>query len=104
MRSYERKSLLPFTKWYVKMYHKYYKDKKIYEAITLGETSKLDKNLKLIADKILKTINRQRVKMLKFLIFQNLNFGVLFCASYEFIFNKSQMVTNYKNTQSAFFC
>jgi hypothetical protein len=56
-RKYKRKSLIPFTKWYVKMYHKIYQDKKIYEAIISGTTDKLNKNLKLKADQILRDLN-----------------------------------------------
>ena len=55
-RKFERKSLIPFTKWYVKMYHKFYKDRKIYDALIYNDTSKLDKNLKVIAERIIKNI------------------------------------------------
>ena len=53
-RKYKRKSLIPFTKWYVKMYHKIYQDKKIYEAIISGTTEQLNKNLKLKAEQIIR--------------------------------------------------
>lgn len=56
-RKYKRKSLIPFTKWYVKMYHKIYQDKKIYEAIISGTTDKLNKNLKLKAEQILRDLD-----------------------------------------------
>ena len=56
-RKYKRKSLIPFTKWYVKMYHKMYQDKKIYEAIISETTDKLNKNLKLRAEQILRDLN-----------------------------------------------
>ena len=56
-RKYKRKSLIPFTKWYVKMYHKIYQDKKIYEAIISGTTENLDKNLKLKAEQIIRNMN-----------------------------------------------
>jgi hypothetical protein len=55
-RTYERKSLIPFTKWYVKMYHAHYKDKKIYEAIITQNIDGLNKNLKTEANKILKDL------------------------------------------------
>ena len=32
-RAYERKSILPYTKWYVKMYHKKYEYGKIIDAV-----------------------------------------------------------------------
>lgn len=45
-RSFERKSIVPFTKWYVKMYHKMYEYRKILEAIENDTIDKLNKNLK----------------------------------------------------------
>lgn len=45
-RSFERKSIVPFTKWYVKMYHKMYEYRKILEAIENNTIDKLNKNLK----------------------------------------------------------
>jgi hypothetical protein len=60
-RKYKRKSLIPFTKWYVKMYHKIYQDKKIYEAIISGTTKQLNKNLKLKAEQILRDLNKECV-------------------------------------------
>lgn len=57
-RKYKRKSLIPFTKWYVKMYHKVYKDKKVYEAVISGTTDNLDKNLKLRAYQIIKDMEK----------------------------------------------
>jgi len=56
-RKYERKSLVPFTKWYVKMYHKIYQDLKIYKAITEQNIESLDKNLKMQVNKIIKKYN-----------------------------------------------
>ena len=58
-RKYKRKSLIPFTKWYVKMYHKIYQDKKIYDAIISGTTDKLNKNLKLKAEQIIRDIKNE---------------------------------------------
>jgi len=60
-RKYKRKSLIPFTKWYVKMYHKIYQDKKIYEAIISGTTEQLNKNLKLKAEQIIRDIQKECV-------------------------------------------
>lgn len=45
-RTFERKSVTPFTKWYVKMYHKMYEYKKIFDAIENNSINKLNKNLK----------------------------------------------------------
>jgi len=58
-RKYKRKSLIPFTKWYVKMYHKIYQDKKIYDAIIAGTTEQLNKNLKLKAEQIIRDMNKE---------------------------------------------
>ena len=55
----DRKSLIPFSKWYVKMYHKIYQDKKILNAILNDTVNKLDKNLKVMAKKI---INRAKME------------------------------------------
>jgi hypothetical protein len=60
-RKYKRKSLIPFTKWYVKMYHKIYQDKKIYEAIIAGTTEQLNKNLKLKAEQIIRDMQKECV-------------------------------------------
>ena len=57
-RKFDRKSLVPFSKWYVKMYHKIYKDLKIYKAIIEQTTENLDKNLKVQAHKIIKKNSR----------------------------------------------
>ncbi len=53
-RNFYRKSLIPFSKWYVKMYHKIYQDKRILEAIIYSDTDNLDKNLKTKALNIIK--------------------------------------------------
>jgi len=45
-RSFERKSIAPFTKWYIKMYHKIYEYNKIIDAIENETIDKLNKNLK----------------------------------------------------------
>lgn len=45
-RSFERKSLIPFTKWYVKKYHESYKYTKIVEALIDDNINDLNKNLK----------------------------------------------------------
>ena len=51
-RKAERKSLVPFTKWYVKMYHEKYKLEKIMDAIYNNTIDELNKNLKSDANKI----------------------------------------------------
>jgi hypothetical protein len=56
-RKYKRKSFIPFTKWYIKMYHKIYQDKKIYEAIISNTTEQLNKNLKTKAEQIIRDMN-----------------------------------------------
>ena len=45
-RSYERRSIVPYTKWYIKMYHKKYEYEKIIDAIVNDTIDKLNKNLK----------------------------------------------------------
>lgn len=55
-RNFPRKSLIPFTKWYIKMYHKIYQDKKILKAIISNDFNNLDKNLKTKANNILNKI------------------------------------------------
>ena len=45
-RHFERISLQPFTKWYVKKYLNEYKYKKIFEAILNNNIEDLNKNLK----------------------------------------------------------
>jgi len=45
-RSFDRVSLIPFTKWYIKKYLSLYKYKKIYEALASGNIICLNKNLK----------------------------------------------------------
>jgi len=56
-RKHKRKSLIPYSKWYVKMYHKMYEDKKVYEAIIKNDVENLNKNLKSKAVQILKDLN-----------------------------------------------
>lgn len=51
-RTFQRKCKCPFKKWYIKMYHDFYKYKKIKDCISNNETEKLDKNLKLKAKNI----------------------------------------------------
>jgi hypothetical protein len=45
-RTFERVSLIPFTKWYIKKYHYIYKYTKILKALIDGDISSLNKNLK----------------------------------------------------------
>lgn len=45
-RNYVRKSLLPFSKWYVKMYHNIYEYEKIVNALEMNKIEELNKNLK----------------------------------------------------------
>jgi hypothetical protein len=47
-----RKSKIPFSKWYVKLYHECYKYETIINAIINNEVDKLEKNLKVLALKI----------------------------------------------------
>ena len=49
MRQFERKSIIPFIKWYVKMYHSMYKFKKIIDAFNNDTIESLNKNLKVVA-------------------------------------------------------
>ena len=51
-RSFIRKSLMPFSKWYIKMYSNINKYKKIIEAIENNTINDLDKNLKILAKKM----------------------------------------------------
>jgi hypothetical protein len=53
-RHYPRTSNIPFTKWYIKMYSDMAKFKKIINAIQNDTVDELNKNLKLIAKKIIK--------------------------------------------------
>ena len=59
-RSFERKSIIPFTKWYVKMYHKFYETNKILNAIITGTVDDLHPNLKTKAKKIMKQITNSK--------------------------------------------
>lgn len=45
-RKFERVSLKPFTKWYVKKYHNHYKYNKLIEADLTKNDTILNKNLK----------------------------------------------------------
>jgi len=56
-RSYPRTSKTPFTKWYIKGYSNLTKYMKIIEAITDNKINKLNKNLKMIARKIISINN-----------------------------------------------
>jgi hypothetical protein len=47
-----RVSKIPFSKWYVKSYSCYYQYKKIIEAIKNNYLQSLNKNLKVLANKI----------------------------------------------------
>jgi hypothetical protein len=60
-RHFNRKSHLPFSKWYVKMYHKIYQDKKILEAVLNDKIDDLNKNLKCKALNIIKKINKNEL-------------------------------------------
>jgi|688.fasta_scaffold190499_1 hypothetical protein len=51
-RKFPRVSLLPFSKWYVKKYHKSYNWSKIINAIKTNTIDELNKNLKSKANKI----------------------------------------------------
>ena len=51
-RKFQRVSLLPFSKWYVKKYHKSYNWSKIINAIITKTIENLNKNLKSKANKI----------------------------------------------------
>lgn len=55
-RSFLRESLIPFSKWYVKKYHKIYNLHKIINAIFTKTVDDLNKNLKTQALKIFKYI------------------------------------------------
>ena len=55
-RSFLRKSILPFSKWYVKMYHNKYEYNKIISAVTDDTIDDLNKNLKL-KSKSIKILN-----------------------------------------------
>ena len=61
-RAYERKSILPYTKWYVKMYHKKYEYEKIIDAIINDTIDKLNKNLKTKALEIQENLIKISVK------------------------------------------
>ena len=52
-RSFPRTSKTPFSKWYIKGYYIHTKYVSVTDAIVNGEIDKLNKNLKLIANKIL---------------------------------------------------
>jgi len=55
-RSFERVCISPFKKWYIKQYAIRYQWSKIIDAIENDTISKLNKNLKLIANNVLKII------------------------------------------------
>ena len=56
-RSFPRTSKTPFTKWYVKGYSEITKYSKIIKAIIKKKVNKLNKNLKVIANKIISIID-----------------------------------------------
>jgi hypothetical protein len=58
-RIFPRESLIPFTKWYVKKYHKRYDYSKIYDAIENDTIDKLNKNLKTIAVKFITLLKKE---------------------------------------------
>ena len=62
-RNFERVSKTPFTKWYVKSYHEIYKYDKIITAIKTNDFSKLNKNLKVLANNI--TIIKNNITTIK---------------------------------------
>ena len=51
-RSFERVSKMPFSKWYIKKYSDKSKYQRILSAIVEGTVDKLDKNLKILANKV----------------------------------------------------
>lgn len=51
-RIFERKSIYPFKKWYVKKYFSIYKYRTMIDAIENGNVDKLDKNLKMLSKNI----------------------------------------------------
>jgi hypothetical protein len=57
-RTFPRSSKTPFTKWYIKAYSEATKFTKIISAITENTVDKLNKNLKMIAKKILSIDNK----------------------------------------------
>jgi len=59
-----RTSKIPFSKWYVKSYSGYYQYKKIIEAIKTDDLNSLNKNLKVLANKI-KIIEQELKQELK---------------------------------------
>ena len=61
-RSYERKSIVPYTKWYIKMYHKKYEYEKIIDAIVNDTIEKLNKNLKTKALEIKENLLKISIK------------------------------------------
>lgn len=60
-RSFERKSIVPFTKWYVKMYHKMYEINKIFNAIENDTINELNKNLKCKAKVFEEAMNNYKI-------------------------------------------
>jgi hypothetical protein len=63
-RSFERVSKMPFSKWYIKKYSDKSKYQRILSAIVEGTVDKLDKNLKILANKVT-AINKKPIKDLK---------------------------------------
>jgi hypothetical protein len=61
-RSYDRKSIVPYTKWYIKMYHKKYEYEKIIDAIVNDTIDKLNKNLKTKALEIKENLIKISIK------------------------------------------
>jgi len=55
-RSYERKSIQPYSKWYVKMYSNRSKYNRIFDALENNNIMDLDKNLKSEASMIIKRV------------------------------------------------
>ena len=55
-RTFKRESIMPYSKWYIKKYHKSYELKKIINAIIKDNIEKLNKNLKLKAKDLMENI------------------------------------------------
>jgi len=55
-RTFKRESIMPYSKWYIKKYHKTYELKKIVNAIIKDKIEDLNKNLKLKAKDLMENI------------------------------------------------
>ena len=56
-RSFNRESLIPYSKWYIKKFHKIYEFNKMIIAIKNDTIDKLNKNLKLKAKTLVESLN-----------------------------------------------